>query len=369
MSSEPQEPKRKKRPPFPEVLFFIGLGLTIIGACALGLPVMVVAGVWMHRLNRKKKLEQGPEPEPPPPGAPKEAVRAYVIAKARWRRGPMIAEMRDVAKPASEFLVGPSGPANAQGPTDLAETMSTPEDTSVAESENAGPVFERALPGLAIPAWLRFDLSMIALVAANLIPLFGVLFFQWDVATILVLYWTENVVVGFYNMLKMAFLPVSNPRLYLMKFVFIPFFWTHYGGFCFGHALALICIFKLGDLDAIMKGGGTMLIPTLLKPLGVWLVLGLFISHGVSFVQNFLRGPERRSRSLMQLMAEPYRRIVVLQLVIIIGGGLAIALDSPKALVCALVGLKIVVDLFLYVKTHRKDAKLSKDGTIQEVVG
>jgi len=41
--------------------------------------------------------------------------------------------------------------------------------------------------------------SAIALVIANAIPLIGVLFFGWSLLTILVLFWIENGIVGFWN--------------------------------------------------------------------------------------------------------------------------------------------------------------------------
>ena len=57
-----------------------------------------------------------------------------------------------------------------------------------------------------IVAWYRVTSSIgavVALVVANLIPLVGVLFFDWNVWMILVVYWLENGVVGFFNVLKM----------------------------------------------------------------------------------------------------------------------------------------------------------------------
>jgi len=252
----------------------------------------------------------------------------------------------------------PSVPAR----TGAAEATAVPEDASSEQSTSEGPVPAGTRPGVAISPRLRFDLSMITLVGANLIPIFGVFFLQWDAASILILYWAENLVIGFYNVLKMALVQVPDPRWNFMKIFFIPFFCSHYGGFCFGHGLGLLAVIHLGNIDAIMKGGGGMILSTFLKPLasgGVWLVLALFVSHGVSFVQNFLRGPERRSLSLIELMVQPYLRIVVLQLVIIIGGGFAIALGSPKALLFALVLIRMILDLFLYVKTHRKGARSS----------
>ena len=56
-------------------------------------------------------------------------------------------------------------------------------------------------------AWYRVGSSVgavVALVVANAIPLFGVLFLGWNVWTILTIYWLENGVVGIFNVLKMA---------------------------------------------------------------------------------------------------------------------------------------------------------------------
>jgi len=39
-------------------------------------------------------------------------------------------------------------------------------------------------------------LSIAALVAVNFIPLVGVLFLDWEIGPILLLYWSENLVVG-----------------------------------------------------------------------------------------------------------------------------------------------------------------------------
>src|SRR5947199_7622205 len=44
--------------------------------------------------------------------------------------------------------------------------------------------------------------SALLLVAANAIPLVGVLFFGWSLWTILVLYWAENGIVGLWTVPK-----------------------------------------------------------------------------------------------------------------------------------------------------------------------
>ncbi len=79
------------------------------------------------------------------------------------------------------------------------------------------------------------DVPIVALLAANTIPLFGVLFLGWDAFYIVLLYWTENLVIGFYNVLKMVFAAVPHPVAHMGKLFIIPFFIVHYGGFTAVH--------------------------------------------------------------------------------------------------------------------------------------
>ena len=55
------------------------------------------------------------------------------------------------------------------------------------------------------------NIPLVALVAANMVPLWGVLFFNWDAFYIVLLYWAENLVIGFYNILKMVLAQPLNP--------------------------------------------------------------------------------------------------------------------------------------------------------------
>ena len=46
-------------------------------------------------------------------------------------------------------------------------------------------------------------LSAVFLVAANLVPLLGVLLWDWDVFLLLLLFWCENVVIGIFGIARM----------------------------------------------------------------------------------------------------------------------------------------------------------------------
>ncbi len=92
----------------------------------------------------------------------------------------------------------------------------------------------------------RDTLSLVTLIGANLIPFIGIFLFDWDVRFIVLLYWIENLIAGFYNILKMVFLKTAQAADNKGKLFIIPFFCIHYGGFCAVHGFFLIHFFKIG---------------------------------------------------------------------------------------------------------------------------
>lgn len=210
-------------------------------------------------------------------------------------------------------------------------------------------------------------LSLAALIGANLIPLIGIFLFHWDVRFIVILYWIENLVAAFYNILKMAFLKMDQATEKVGKLFIIPFFCIHYGGFCAVHGFFLIHFFKIGGgsspLDNSNDWWGPLIFIQLLysvfakiwasrPPEMIWAVIGLAISHGVSFVENYILGQEYKTSSLKKLMHRPYQRIFVMHIAILAGGIFVMKLDSPLPLLIALVLLKIFFDLHLHKKSH-----------------
>ena len=213
------------------------------------------------------------------------------------------------------------------------------------------------------------DVSVLTLLAANAVPLFGVVFLGWDAFYVVMLYWAENVVIGFYNILKMALAAVPYRAAHLGKLFLIPFFLVHYGGFTAVHGFFVLALFHKGEGPPM---GGTswpcclIFVQMLFNVIGYMYsiipvqvrlaVLVLFISHGVSFVQNYLLKGEYRTAKPNDLMGSPYGRIVVMHVAIITGGFLTMALGSPAALLAVLIALKTVLDVNLHNREHKKAA-------------
>ena len=196
-----------------------------------------------------------------------------------------------------------------------------------------------------------------ALIIANLVSVGGVLFFGWEVFPLMFLFWSENVVVGIFNVLKMIFAGGGGGIGQAVKFFLIPFFCVHYGIFTLVHGV-FVCVLFGGGLN----GGGSPFdsVATFSRTMHEyhlgWGILGLIISRGISFVTNYINNGEYKTATAPMLMTQPYGRIIVLHLAILGGGFLMMALHSPTLGLLLLVVLKTLLDLGAHLREHNKPA-------------
>jgi hypothetical protein len=219
--------------------------------------------------------------------------------------------------------------------------------------------------------------ALMALIGVNLIPLVGVLHWDWSVFEIVFLYWLENLIIGLITVLKMLTAsPDSNtggmsielpgntkvkriplpanllPGKFMLaiKLFLVPFFIFHYGMFCMGHGSFIFAIFSdesfgnsdIWTMDELVAG-------PLLIACGA-----LLLSHLYSFLINYIGSGEFRRTNPMILMMSPYKRIVVLHLTIIFGAGLTLFLGSPFWLLAMLIGLKIMMDVRSHLQERQR---------------
>jgi len=204
-------------------------------------------------------------------------------------------------------------------------------------------------PSPAHPTW-RITPSGVVLVAANLVPVAGVLFLGWSVFATLLLFWTENVIVGAFNVLRML---TATPRLVAMwavKLFMIPFFVVHYGLFVTVHGVFVLALFggvqvrgfpTPATFYAAVQAAG-------IAP-AAW---ALALSHGVSFAFNYIGAGQYRTALVPQLMFRPYGRVMVMHIVTLVGGFLVQRLGSPVIALVLLVVLKTGLDLIAHLREH-----------------
>ena len=169
-------------------------------------------------------------------------------------------------------------------------------------------------------------------------------------ASVVIIYWFENVIIGTTTILKMLFSRdegVANAAgRNALKIFMIPFFIVHYGGFCFVHGMFVMV------LTAEWKGGtrAEVFDQTLSTEFLIGIII-LLASHLISFFVNYLAKQEFRRADFMQMMVSPYKRIFLLQVVIIFGGWIVIISGENSAILALLVVGKILLD----IKAHKKE--------------
>ena len=187
--------------------------------------------------------------------------------------------------------------------------------------------------------------STLALIIANLVPLLGSLFFGWRLADVMVIYWAESAIIGFYNILKIAW--ISGWLVIPAGALFI----GHFGAFMAVHFLFIYGFFIEGFQNT-SSGGDLLEVMQLF--LDLWPALAaLFISHGISFVRNFIGKREYLGRTTSDQMGEPYNRIIFMHITLIFGGGITLFLGEPTLVLLVVIAAKIYIDIKAHIKQRQ----------------
>ncbi len=218
--------------------------------------------------------------------------------------------------------------------------------------------------------------SYLPLIFANIIPVFFIIYYNWDVGPVITLYWAENLIIGFFQLCRIWIAPVSGRLAVVGKSFLTLFFLIHFGGFCAIHGIFVFAFLSMGqDVDPVFSQttGGSELsfawgpfifVALLISVVKYFLttasvetlfsVLALFMSHGWSFVVNHWLSGEYKTSSTDELMTAPYKRVMILHFVILIGGFAVMSLKSPVPLVILLVVIKILMDIKFHLASHRR---------------
>ena len=200
---------------------------------------------------------------------------------------------------------------------------------------------------------IRINWPLFCLVFVNFVPFFGVLFLGWKASMILLLYWMENIVVGFYNVFKMKLAKVPSPVVKGKTIFPTMTFLINYSIFTAVHGASILAFLLIDNqVDPETNGGMDIIFPSL--DIFFWVTVGLlFVSHGVSFVSNFLIKGECHNVQAVRLINQPIRRLIIMHMTIIIGAYLGTFAGEPLGALLALVTIKTGVDVAAHLKERK----------------
>ena len=205
----------------------------------------------------------------------------------------------------------------------------------------------------------RDPLSWVSL-GVDLLPILAVFAFGWSATPLVALYWLENLVIGAFTIFRMIGTAIASVVSLAMALFMVPFFFFHYGMFCFVHGVFL-------RLFAGGEGGGDNLEPISLirwalgtAPEMLWFVAAIAGVSLLYYVFDFLGRGEYRTSNPQLEMFSPYGRIVTLHIAIILGAGVEFTLNEPLAGVLLLIFIRVAFGFLQTLQRRRKrDAKVA----------
>lgn len=193
------------------------------------------------------------------------------------------------------------------------------------------------------------------LFAANIVPIIGAWFFGWNPKQIFMVYALETVIIGIFTLIKMGVVTMvrktdtwynEGSRIQKSGIFFMLFFLVHYGMFVaiqtgmFVQVSGISKDFQIGFFDFFLHW------PRYLGKDAYYMLAGFFISYGFNMFWNFLRTRQYRTVSLTRLMFQPYIRIFIQQLTVILGS-MFLAFGAGKIFIVIFAAVKIFFEVFV----------------------
>lgn len=227
-------------------------------------------------------------------------------------------------------------------------------------------------------------MSEVALVSANIILAVISIFQKWGFYYVLLVFWIEALIIGFYNIARItvSFL-FGNPIGVLSKWIKLPFptriffliitvgfFVTKFGGCAIGLGLIILMMpifltLRAGQTHHVDLFEGIKMISPALGDVGPELLVAvtvLFLSHGISFIFNYVKRQEYKTDNILKLLFFPYARMFLISVVVALGIIATVAVPSLNRMTVfsvVVILLKLFADLLSHIWEHK--AKNSRE--------
>ena len=204
-----------------------------------------------------------------------------------------------------------------------------------------------------------------SLIIANLIPVIGVWFFNWSAKEVFLVYCLETIIIGLFTLLKLLItgLLVRPKDVWQNQgsvtkqpfWFFMLFFMLHYGLFVAIQMGMFFAVSGIGDQYKITFSNFFSRWPLLLNS-EAYIMLGVFIiSYGFRLTTDFILSGEYKNASLGYLMFQPYGRIFIQQVTVILGS-MFLSFGAGKIFILVFAAIKIFFEVFIDFETIIKKA-------------
>lgn len=167
------------------------------------------------------------------------------------------------------------------------------------------------------------------LLAANLVPIAGVLFANWDPKQVFLVYCLETIVIGLLTLIKLGVAAAfrkkeDQPKKPAEKqsggLSIMLFFLVHYGLFVTIQTSLFLSAADMGK-DSPFPFYRLVTDPNAFLSRQGWLMLLIFaLCYAFEQLHSYFRDKEYLTKPVIQMMFEPYLRIFIQQITVILGG-------------------------------------------------
>lgn len=214
-------------------------------------------------------------------------------------------------------------------------------------------------------------------IIANLIPVIGVWFLNWSAREVFLVYCFETIIIGFFTLLKLLITGLIRKKdawetqsASVTKqpfWLFILFFLVHYGLFVAIQMGIFFAVSGIGDEYGMTFFNFFSKWPWLLTN-EAYIMLGVFIvSYGFRLVSDFILTGDYKTSSLGYLMFQPYGRIFIQQVSVILGS-MFLSFGAGKIFILIFALIKIFFEVFidfdLIIKKSAKGELKSSGGDL-----
>jgi hypothetical protein len=191
--------------------------------------------------------------------------------------------------------------------------------------------------------------DIVPIACINSIPMVGVIFFGWNVLSIVELYWIESIFIGLFNFLRLARWNAEKAPRWALIFL------LHYSIFI----VVMAVLLKEAYPDFLKRVGDSQWYPFSVQSIQKWLVgipgsyLGVFLGYATSYIRETRTGASKNADTYLRTTGLAYVRIFVMQLTCMLGVGIAHISGVPAfALVC-IISIKTLMDVLVSKKRRR----------------
>jgi hypothetical protein len=215
------------------------------------------------------------------------------------------------------------------------------------------------------PGDLIHDFPVLSLIAANVVTIALAILGNWDLATVMFIYWAQSIIIGVFTVISLLGVDtkalgadlskpildrggtaVSTRYVVFYKCCIAGFFCLHYGLFHWAYYALIVESGIFGTVN--------------FSDPGIWLSCGLFfVNHLYSFMTFRNTGP-KGAMDINEHFFTPYRRIIPMHITILFGSMIIFALHiagitTTMPVLILFLLLKMYTDITAHLDKHNQE--------------